>query len=186
MFEGSREDYFTDLMSWAEENNASCDGFMVTNFGTEGYGLRATRDIKVSSAHWRSLLFLTCKNINVSPVLKSLSNPLVQSRISLKFVLKVNGQWIAGLEAEQEATLSIIFEKQKYSYNRIKIQICQNQQSGETLEYPKIILSSVCVLILTLCVYFVVKPWVKVGMITEVLLGPLPRLLYRCGRLQLF
>lgn len=75
VFEGSREDYFTDLMSWAEENNASCDGFMVTNFGTEGYGLRATRDVKVSSAHWWSLLFLTCKNIKVSPVLKSISNP---------------------------------------------------------------------------------------------------------------
>lgn len=93
MFEGSREDYFTDLMSWAEENNASCDGFMVTNFGTEGYGLRATRDIKVSSAHWWSLLFLTCKNIKVSPVLKSISNPPspVHYRIGLKFVLKVNG-----------------------------------------------------------------------------------------------
>ncbi|KAF6732730.1 Histone-lysine N-methyltransferase setd3 [Oryzias melastigma] len=46
VFEGSREDSFPDLMSWAQENGASCDGFTVTNFGTEGYGLRATRDIK--------------------------------------------------------------------------------------------------------------------------------------------
>ncbi|XP_035024945.1 actin-histidine N-methyltransferase isoform X1 [Hippoglossus stenolepis] len=46
VFEGSREDYFPELMSWAEENGASCDGFTVTNFGTEGYGLRATMDIK--------------------------------------------------------------------------------------------------------------------------------------------
>ncbi|XP_039992950.1 actin-histidine N-methyltransferase isoform X2 [Xiphias gladius] len=46
VFEGSREDYFSDLMSWAQENGASSDGFNVTNFGTEGYGLRATRDIK--------------------------------------------------------------------------------------------------------------------------------------------
>lgn len=48
VFEGGREDYFPDLMSWAQENGASCDGFTVTNFGTEGYGLRASRDIKVS------------------------------------------------------------------------------------------------------------------------------------------
>lgn len=48
LFEGSREDYFSGLMSWAQENGASCDGFTVGNFGTEGYGLQATRDIKVS------------------------------------------------------------------------------------------------------------------------------------------
>ncbi|XP_068607984.1 actin-histidine N-methyltransferase [Brachionichthys hirsutus] len=46
VFEGSREDSFPDLMSWAQENGASCDCFTVTNFGTEGFGLRATRDIK--------------------------------------------------------------------------------------------------------------------------------------------
>ncbi|CAF98166.1 unnamed protein product, partial [Tetraodon nigroviridis] len=33
-------------MSWAQEHGASCEGFAVTNFGAEGYGLRATRDIK--------------------------------------------------------------------------------------------------------------------------------------------
>lgn len=48
MFEGNREDHFYDLMSWAQENGASCDGFTVTDFGAEGYGLRATRDIKAS------------------------------------------------------------------------------------------------------------------------------------------
>lgn len=46
VFDGDREDYFSDLMSWAQENGASCDGFTVANFGSEGYGLRATRDIK--------------------------------------------------------------------------------------------------------------------------------------------
>ncbi|XP_047467322.1 actin-histidine N-methyltransferase [Mugil cephalus] len=46
VFEGNREDYFQDLMSWAQENGASRDGFTVANFGTEGYGLRATKDIK--------------------------------------------------------------------------------------------------------------------------------------------
>lgn len=50
VFEGSREDYLPELMSWAQENEASCDCFRVTNFGTEGYGLQATRDIKVSSS----------------------------------------------------------------------------------------------------------------------------------------
>ncbi|XP_034051462.1 actin-histidine N-methyltransferase [Thalassophryne amazonica] len=46
VFEGSREDYFPDLMSWAQENGASCDGFTVADFGTEGYGLRASKDVK--------------------------------------------------------------------------------------------------------------------------------------------
>ncbi|KAK5856906.1 hypothetical protein PBY51_010186 [Eleginops maclovinus] len=46
LFDGSRDDSFPDLMSWAQENGASCDGFTVANFGTEGYGLQATRDIK--------------------------------------------------------------------------------------------------------------------------------------------
>lgn len=48
VFEGRRDDYFPDLMSWAQEHGASCEGFAVANFGAEGYGLRATRDIKVS------------------------------------------------------------------------------------------------------------------------------------------
>lgn len=46
VFEGSREDFFPDLMSWAQENSASCEGFTISSFGKEGYGLRATRDIK--------------------------------------------------------------------------------------------------------------------------------------------
>ncbi|KAM3595000.1 uncharacterized protein V6R79_016896 [Siganus canaliculatus] len=46
VFEGCREDYFPDLTSWAQENGATCDSFTVTNFGSEGCGLRATRDIK--------------------------------------------------------------------------------------------------------------------------------------------
>lgn len=49
VFEGSREDFFPDLMSWAQENGASCEGFTISGFGKEGYGLRATRDIKVRS-----------------------------------------------------------------------------------------------------------------------------------------
>ncbi len=52
VFEGSREDYFPDLMSWAQENGASCDSFTVADFGTEGYGLRATKEIKVSSTQF--------------------------------------------------------------------------------------------------------------------------------------
>lgn len=47
MFEGSREDYFPDLMSWAAECGASCECFQIANFGDEGFGLKATKDIKV-------------------------------------------------------------------------------------------------------------------------------------------
>ncbi|XP_067335479.1 actin-histidine N-methyltransferase [Channa argus] len=46
VFECTREDYFPDLMTWAQENGASCDSFTIANFGNEGFGLQATRDIK--------------------------------------------------------------------------------------------------------------------------------------------
>lgn len=36
-------------MKWASENGASVEGFEMVNFKEEGFGLRATRDIKVSS-----------------------------------------------------------------------------------------------------------------------------------------
>lgn len=35
-------------MKWASENGASVEGFEMVNFKEEGFGLRATRDIKVS------------------------------------------------------------------------------------------------------------------------------------------
>ncbi|KAL0602582.1 Actin-histidine N-methyltransferase [Plecturocebus cupreus] len=47
-FDGKREDYFPDLMKWASENGASVEGFEMVNFKEEGFGLRATRDIKCS------------------------------------------------------------------------------------------------------------------------------------------
>ncbi|KAJ0063319.1 hypothetical protein NL108_016297, partial [Boleophthalmus pectinirostris] len=46
IFEGSREDHFSDLLSWAQDCGASTDGFTVADFGAEGYGLQATKDIK--------------------------------------------------------------------------------------------------------------------------------------------
>uniref|UniRef100_A0A8C1YHA9 protein-histidine N-methyltransferase n=1 Tax=Cyprinus carpio TaxID=7962 RepID=A0A8C1YHA9_CYPCA len=46
-FEGTREDFFSELMAWAAECGASCDGFEISNFADEGYGLKAAKDIKV-------------------------------------------------------------------------------------------------------------------------------------------
>lgn len=57
-FDGSREDYFPELMAWAQECGASTEGFEVASFGEEGYGLRATRDIKVSSGSQNALRVL--------------------------------------------------------------------------------------------------------------------------------
>lgn len=54
-FDGKREDYFPDLMKWASENGASVEGFEMVDFKEEGFGLRATRDIKVS-------LFTNCQS----------------------------------------------------------------------------------------------------------------------------
>ncbi|XP_042562707.1 actin-histidine N-methyltransferase-like [Clupea harengus] len=45
-FEGNREENFSELMAWAADCGASCDGFEISNFADEGYGLKATRDIK--------------------------------------------------------------------------------------------------------------------------------------------
>ncbi|XP_072314254.1 actin-histidine N-methyltransferase-like [Eucyclogobius newberryi] len=47
IFDGSREDHFADLLSWARDCGASTDGFTVADFGAEGFGLQATKDIKV-------------------------------------------------------------------------------------------------------------------------------------------
>lgn len=41
-------------MKWASENGASVEGFEMVDFKEEGFGLRATRDIKVS-------LFTNCR-----------------------------------------------------------------------------------------------------------------------------
>ncbi|XP_060611746.1 actin-histidine N-methyltransferase isoform X2 [Anolis sagrei] len=46
VFDGKREDYFAELIKWARENGAYTEGFEVANFGDEGFGLRATREIK--------------------------------------------------------------------------------------------------------------------------------------------
>nr|XP_020668561.1 histone-lysine N-methyltransferase setd3 isoform X2 [Pogona vitticeps] len=46
VFDGKREDYFPELIKWARENGASTEGFEVANFGEEGFGLKATREIK--------------------------------------------------------------------------------------------------------------------------------------------
>lgn len=49
VFDGKREDYFSELIKWARENGASTEGFEVANFEEEGFGLKATREIKVST-----------------------------------------------------------------------------------------------------------------------------------------
>lgn len=50
IFDGTREDFFPELMAWAAENGASTEGFEIANFPEEGFGLKATRDIKVCVA----------------------------------------------------------------------------------------------------------------------------------------
>ncbi|XP_063295481.1 actin-histidine N-methyltransferase [Pelobates fuscus] len=46
IFDGKREDYFSELLEWASENGASTDGFELAEFPDEGFGLKATREIK--------------------------------------------------------------------------------------------------------------------------------------------
>ncbi|XP_075048346.1 actin-histidine N-methyltransferase [Mixophyes fleayi] len=46
IFDGKREDYFPELIEWANENGASTQGFELSDFPDEGFGLKATRDIK--------------------------------------------------------------------------------------------------------------------------------------------
>uniref|UniRef100_A0A8B9FPZ0 protein-histidine N-methyltransferase n=1 Tax=Amazona collaria TaxID=241587 RepID=A0A8B9FPZ0_9PSIT len=46
VFDGKRDDYFPELMKWATENGASTEGFEIANFEEEGFGLKATREIK--------------------------------------------------------------------------------------------------------------------------------------------
>ncbi|XP_069806691.1 actin-histidine N-methyltransferase isoform X2 [Dendropsophus ebraccatus] len=46
VFDGKREDYFPELIQWARENGASTEGFELAEFPNEGFGLKATREIK--------------------------------------------------------------------------------------------------------------------------------------------
>uniref|UniRef100_A0A8C5QDX6 protein-histidine N-methyltransferase n=1 Tax=Leptobrachium leishanense TaxID=445787 RepID=A0A8C5QDX6_9ANUR len=46
LFDGKREDYFSELTAWARENGASTDCFDLAEFPDEGFGLKATHDIK--------------------------------------------------------------------------------------------------------------------------------------------
>uniref|UniRef100_A0A8D1CRV7 protein-histidine N-methyltransferase n=1 Tax=Sus scrofa TaxID=9823 RepID=A0A8D1CRV7_PIG len=72
-FDGKREDYFPDLMKWASDNGASVEGFEMVNFKEEGFGLRATRDIKAEELFiWvpsnLQLNVSTAKNVNSGPL----------------------------------------------------------------------------------------------------------------------
>ncbi|KAG8449133.1 hypothetical protein GDO86_015982 [Hymenochirus boettgeri] len=46
VFDGKREDYFFELIEWSRTNGASCEGFELAEFPEEGFGLKATREIK--------------------------------------------------------------------------------------------------------------------------------------------
>nr|DBA14522.1 TPA: hypothetical protein GDO54_005477 [Pyxicephalus adspersus] len=46
LFDGKREDYFPELIEWARTNGASTEGFELAEFPNEGFGLKATREIK--------------------------------------------------------------------------------------------------------------------------------------------
>lgn len=46
VFDGNREDYFPELLEWARTNEASTEGFELVEFPNEGFGLKATREIK--------------------------------------------------------------------------------------------------------------------------------------------
>ncbi|XP_053330870.1 actin-histidine N-methyltransferase [Spea bombifrons] len=46
VFEGKREDYFPELMEWAQKNGSWTDGFELVEFPAEGFGLKATKAIK--------------------------------------------------------------------------------------------------------------------------------------------
>lgn len=46
VFDGNREDYFPELIEWARTNGASTEGFELAEFQNEGFGLKATKEIK--------------------------------------------------------------------------------------------------------------------------------------------
>ncbi|XP_059818335.1 actin-histidine N-methyltransferase [Hemitrygon akajei] len=46
IFDGHREHHFDELLQWAADCGASTEGFEITYFPEEGYGLKATKDIK--------------------------------------------------------------------------------------------------------------------------------------------
>ncbi|XP_077394469.1 actin-histidine N-methyltransferase isoform X5 [Festucalex cinctus] len=84
VFEGCRHSYFQSLVSWAKSNGSSCDGVQIANFGKEGFGLQATRDIKAEE------LFL-CIPRKILMTLESAKNSILGTLIHQDRILKTMG-----------------------------------------------------------------------------------------------
>uniref|UniRef100_A0A3Q2YJM6 protein-histidine N-methyltransferase n=1 Tax=Hippocampus comes TaxID=109280 RepID=A0A3Q2YJM6_HIPCM len=84
IFDGCRHSHFQDLVSWAKANGSSCDGLQIANFGKEGYGLQATRDIKAEE------LFL-CIPRKILMTLESAHNSILGPLLRQDRILKAMG-----------------------------------------------------------------------------------------------
>ncbi|KQK77557.1 histone-lysine N-methyltransferase setd3 [Amazona aestiva] len=121
VFDGKRDDYFPELMKWATENGASTEGFEIANFEEEGFGLKATREIKAEELFlWvpRKLLMTveSAKNSVLDRILQAMGN------ITLAFHLlceraNPNSFWLPYIQTlPSEYDTPLYFEEDEVQY----------------------------------------------------------------------
>ncbi|NXU04270.1 SETD3 methyltransferase, partial [Buphagus erythrorhynchus] len=121
VFDGKRDDYFPELLKWATENGASTEGFEIANFQEEGFGLKATREIKAEELFlWvpRKLLMTveSAKNSVLDRILQAMGN------ITLAFHLlceraNPNSFWLPYIQTlPSEYDTPLYFEEDEVQY----------------------------------------------------------------------
>ncbi|XP_058147833.1 actin-histidine N-methyltransferase isoform X2 [Dasypus novemcinctus] len=148
IFDGKREDYFPDLMKWASENGASVEGFEMVNFKEEGFGLRATRDIKAEELFlWvpRKLLMTveSAKNSMLGPLYSQDRILQAMGNITLAFHLlceraNPNSFWqpyIQSLPGEYDTPLYFEEDEVRYLHSTQAIHDVFSQYKNTARQY---------------------------------------------------
>ncbi|XP_065605934.1 actin-histidine N-methyltransferase isoform X1 [Cyrtonyx montezumae] len=129
VFDGKRDDYFPELIKWATENGASTEGFEIANFEEEGFGLKATREIKAEELFlWVPRKLLMTVESAKSSVLGSLysQDRILQAmgNITLAFHLlceraNPNSFWLPYIQTlPNEYDTPLYFEEDEVQYLR--------------------------------------------------------------------
>ncbi|XP_078089258.1 actin-histidine N-methyltransferase-like [Mustelus asterias] len=127
VFDGNREHHFDELLQWAADCGASTEGFEITYFPEEGYGLKATKDIKAEELFlWipRKMLMTveSAKNSVLGPVYTQDRILQAMGNITLAFHLlcerlNPNSFWLPYIKTlPMEYHTPLYFEEEEVHY----------------------------------------------------------------------
>ncbi|XP_048394512.2 actin-histidine N-methyltransferase isoform X1 [Stegostoma tigrinum] len=127
VFDGNREQHFDELLQWAADCGASTEGFEITYFPEEGYGLKATKDIKAEELFlWipRKMLMTveSAKNSVLGPVYTQDRILQAMGNITLAFHLlcerlNPNSFWLSYIKTlPMEYHTPLYFEEEEVHY----------------------------------------------------------------------